>query len=158
MSHINAIHGKRHIVVCITHHETKFSLLFWFYFWGKCAVHAYVLYTVTCRPLYGLFNNENRFLFIWCASCWLFFFFFHLLSSLSYDVAGSCVQILLSQAFIVDVCRIIFITFLHVNFLLFYVFFNWLVSFLSGNWKSEIWVVFCIFVGCQFFSSVLFTN
>lgn len=50
MSHINAIHGKRHIVVCITHHETKIliviAIVFFCVFVCVFAMHASALLVV----------------------------------------------------------------------------------------------------------------
>ena len=56
MSHINAIHGKRHIVVCITHQHEKSHCYF------DCIFLCALVCVFSCRPLYSLFkHNENTF-------------------------------------------------------------------------------------------------
>lgn len=96
MSHINAIHGKRHIVVCITHHEAKIFIVISFaFFWrfvcvcmSPCVVCSRV-WIFGCRPLFGLFtHNENRFnsFGLQVVVC----VFLYLL--LSHDVTDFCVQ------------------------------------------------------------------
>lgn len=140
MSHINAIHGKRHIVVCITHQHEKSHCYF------DC-IHSYVSVCVWCVHAYAtsssffvvvaysLFeHNKNRF-YSSCFGytsecvCVCVFFFVYLPS---HDKTGLCVQEL-SQFFshCKRLCWIIFITFMHVYFLLFSVFqfFAWFLPF-----------------------------
>lgn len=153
MSHINAIHGKRHIVVCITHHEAKIFIVISFAFFRRfvcvcmslCVVCSRV-WIFGCRPLFGLFtHNENRFnsFGLQVVVC----VFLYLL--LSHDVTDFCVQAFPTDEQIVVLVPDYFYCFFACSFNFFSFNFNCLLDVLSGNkrtacWSSSIWYS-CIF-------------